>query len=169
MEQLANISIDTIKKRHKRLYITLRDLYSAEKFADYILKKGLHHYPWERRGSVNTIQASFTCSLIVTYSRPFTRSRGLPALKPLGNLYNKTEAELHRKVIKLRHKVYAHSDSDSYKVEPFDIGGSIVTLERLPFFRLSKPDVSRLNRMIRKLIKHIKPCEYRVAKKIIAP
>lgn len=134
LDQLQIIKTDRITKLYKRLYISREDFAFAAQFGSYILKKGWHFYPWEKRGTICLQQSAFTSSLIVFYSRPFTRSKGLPDF-PLELLkYNNSEKKLHNKMIKLRHTVYAHSDDISYIVKPTLIDGNDISLFHPPLF-----------------------------------
>ena len=144
-----------LERLYKRLYIAGEDLTKAAQFAAFILKKGWHFNPWERRGTIYLQQSAFTSSLIVFYSRPFTRSIGLPEFPRRLLKYNDAENNLHDTIIQLRHKVYAHSDDASYKVQPFSINGYPTAILGAPFFKLSKSEVEILRRMIGKTIKEI--------------
>lgn len=139
-----------IERLYKRLYISGEDLGMAAQFAAFILKKGWHFTPWERRGTLYLQQSAFTSSLIVFYARPFTRSSGLPDFPKRLLKYSKTENGLHDTIIQLRHKVYAHSDDASYKVQPFSINGYPTAILGAQFFKLSKPEVETLQNMIGK-------------------
>ena len=140
---------------YKRLYISKEDLGMADQFAAFILKKGWHHDPWQRRGTIYLHQSAFTSSLVVFYSRPFTRSNGLPDFPKRLLKYNETEDDLHNKMIQLRHQVYAHSDDVSYKVQPFSIKGYPTAVLGAPFFKLSSSEVEMLRTMIGKVLKEI--------------
>ncbi len=146
---------ESLERFFKRLYITRQDLGMAAQFAAFILKKGWHNNPWERRGTIYLQQSAFTSSLIIFYSRPFTRSKGLPDFPKRLLKYNALEHTLHDKLIQLRHKVYAHSDDSSYKVQPFSINGFPTAILNAPFFKLLRPDVEMLQSMIEKIFKEI--------------
>jgi len=139
---------EKIERLYKRLYISGEDLGMAAQFAAFILKKGWHFTPWERRGTIYLQQSAFTSSLIVFYARPFTRSDGLPDFPKKLLKYNDTENSLHDTIIKLRHKVYAHSDDSSYKVQPFSFNGFPTAILGAPFFKLSISEVETLQHMI---------------------
>lgn len=134
----------------KRLYISLQDLNCAADFAAYILKKGWHFNPWEKRGSIYLQQSAFTSSLITFYARPFTKSCGLPPFPTTLVKYNKAEKRLHQKILLLRHQVYAHSDSGRYRVEPFRIGRYVTAILGALFFKLTAPETRQLQKMINK-------------------
>jgi hypothetical protein len=144
-----------LEKRYKRLYISKEDLVIAAQFADFILKKGWHHEPWERRGAIYLHQSAFTISLIISYSRPFTRSIGLPDFPKRLLKYNETEQKLHDAIIQLRHRVYAHSGNVSYKVQAFSIDGFPTAILNAPSFKLSKSEVEMLQFMIERALKEI--------------
>jgi hypothetical protein len=144
-----------VERLYKRLCISGEDLQMAAQFAAFILKKGWHFSPWERRGTIYLQQSAFTSSLIVFYSRPFTRSIRLPDFPKRLLKYSSTENELHNAIIQLRHKVYAHSDDASYKVQPFSVNGYATAILGAPFFKLSKSEVEMLQHMIGKTMKEI--------------
>ena len=107
---------------HKRLYISCEDLGIAFEFAEFLLKNKLNYYPCEKKGKIYVKQAAYTISLIVSYCRPFTRSVGLPPITLDFIKFTKRQLELHKKILNLRHQVYAHSDNAMYKVEPAELG-----------------------------------------------
>jgi len=158
-----------IERLYKRLYIAGEDLTMAAHFAAFILKKGWHFNPWDRRGTIYLQQSAFTSSLIVFYSRPFTRSIGLPEFPRNLLKYNDVENNLHDTIIQLRHKVYAHSDDVSYKVQPLTINGHPTAILGAPFFKLSKSEVEILRRMIGKTIKEIHDELGKLIRKIETP
>ena len=119
---------------HKRLYISLEDFRLARECAHYLAKKRLHYFPYERRGSIYTIQAALTTTLIVAYCRPFTKSRGLPRIPNDLINFTDTQKKAHAKILRLRNQVYAHSDSLWYKVEPWGSRDFITSIITEPFF-----------------------------------
>jgi hypothetical protein len=88
---------------YKRLYISRSDLSYARRFADFLLKKGWHFNPWEKRGTLYIQQAAFTSALIVFYCRSFTRSKELPSFPSRLILYDANDMKLHNEVLELRH------------------------------------------------------------------
>ncbi|TIW75847.1 MAG: hypothetical protein E5V52_01435 [Mesorhizobium sp.] len=82
-----------------KLHAARHDLAAAHSYGLFILKKGWNGHP---------------------YGRAFGGSRGWPQFpKELLDTYDTAEAALHMNVIRLRHQVYAHSDSQSYYVRPW--------------------------------------------------
>lgn len=143
-------------KLHKRLYITLRDLEYSKRFGEYLLRKELHYEEWEKRGDMLTIQSGLTSSMIIFYARPFTKSIGLPNLPKSLIKFDNTEIKFHKKIIKMRHQIYAHSDSRNFKVEPASLGHyGTTSVFGGPFFRLSKNEVVSLSKMIEKLYEEV--------------
>lgn len=138
------------QKLFTRLYVSLEDLRHASSFAGYLLKKGLHFDPWERRWPTYVLQSAFTSSLIIFYSRPFTKSFGLPDFPANLLYYSKPETALHRKVLELRHQGYAHSDGSRYRIKPVRILGRASAVVGAPFFKLTRSQTERLQRMIGK-------------------
>lgn len=150
------MNLNKKEKLHKRLYISNEDLRQAHGFAKYLLKKNLHYKPWEKRGDQYTIQVGLTSSLIVFYCRPFTRSIGLPDLPNELMHYNSEELQLHKKILELRHQVYAHSDGDRYNVRPYALNDiSSTSIFSAPFYLLTREEVSIMDGMLSKLRKAV--------------
>lgn len=154
------------KKLYKRLYISLEDFRHAFGCANFILKKGWHFLPWEKRGSIYLQQSAFTSWLIVSYSRPFTRSKGLPDFPHRVLLYDAAENNMHEKMLDFRHQVYAHSDGARYQIDPMRIGGKASAVIGAPFFKLTAEEIKRLQEMIKKAttaiqseLQKLMPCE----------
>jgi hypothetical protein len=117
-----------------------------------LLKKGWHHNPWERRGSIYQQQAAFTCAMIIAYGRPFTKSRGWPPFPPALRRYDALEQALHARLIGLRHKVFAHSDSEGYKIRPWRSKDFSTTIVGAPVLKVTRQDAELLQGMTAKLI-----------------
>ena len=59
----------------------------------------------------------FACAAIISYSRPFKKSKGYPILPASYQSFSKKEFEnLHREIIRLRDQCVAHSDEEVNKV-----------------------------------------------------
>jgi hypothetical protein len=139
------------EKLYGRLYVSMQDVASAREYARVLLKKGWHHRPWERRWSVYRDQAAFTSALVVAYGRPFTTSRGWPKFPSRLKPYTKEETALHDKLLVLRHRVYAHSDSASYSIRPRSRGGFSTTIVGQPPLRLTAEETTLFVSMTEKL------------------
>lgn len=106
-----------------RLYISLNDLRDARRFADYILKRGLHDKKTELR---KLEHLAFNTSLIVSYSRPFKSSHNFKGQgkSSLDGCEDKVlaeeELELHRRILTLRDQAYTPSDPRSDLFDGFD-------------------------------------------------
>ena len=97
-------------------------------------------------------QAAFATGFVTSYARPFTKSNGWPPFpKSLLVAYSDADWELHERLMRLRHQVFAHSDSVSYEVTPLRIGEYHSAIEVLPLFRIPETDLKRGIRMITKL------------------
>jgi hypothetical protein len=138
------------KNLYKRLYISLEDFRHAFECANFILKKGWHFLPWEKRGSIYLQQSAFTSWLIVSYSRPFTCSKGLPNFPKRLLAYDEAENKMHEKILDFRHQVYAHSDGARYQIDPIRIAGQASAVIGVPFFKLTAEEIKRLQKMIKK-------------------
>jgi hypothetical protein len=133
------------QKLHDKLLVSSADLTFARYCAGMLLKKGWHAQPWERRGTVYEQQVAFTSALVTAYGRPFTHSKGRPALPPDLIPSHDQEAALHRQIMQLRRQVYAHSDSARYSVKLVRIGdlpGTLISEPRAAAHRRGSNTVS---------------------------
>jgi hypothetical protein len=100
------------------------DLRQARFFAAHILKKGWHHEEWEKRWTVYMQQAAYTTALATAYSRPFTESRGWPKFPArLLAAFSPKQRDLHKRILKLRNLIYAHSDVGIRAIRPISFDG----------------------------------------------
>jgi hypothetical protein len=140
---------------YSRLLVSHDDIAFAQYCAGVLLKKGWHNQPWERRGTVYEQQTAYTTALIISYGRPFTRSKGWPALPAVLITYDDQETGLHQQIMELRHEVYAHSDSARYSIRPWRIGTMPTTIIRRPALRITANDTTLFLAMSRKLLASI--------------
>ena len=146
------------KELYSRLFVSRSDIHFARQCASHILKKGWHSNPWERRGTIYFQQSVYTTALIVSYARPFTKSAGWPSFPTRLLQYTEAERNLHKKLLKLRHKIYAHSDSENYSIRPQRSGlfSSFTShLLREPFLKISKDEAVQFLEMTAKGIASI--------------
>jgi hypothetical protein len=141
---------------YSKLYVSSLDFEFAAFCLGMLLKKGWHHKPWERRGTIYEQQSAFTLACVVAYSRPFTRSKGWPRFPVTLVDFDVQESELHEQILELRHSVYAHSDSKNYTVKPWRAGGFSTDIIGAPWQRITREEALLLQRMIRKLQKAIR-------------
>jgi len=140
-------------KLYSKLYVSSSDIAFARYCASVILKKGWHTQPWERRGTIYQQQAAFTTALVTAYARPFTKSHGWPSLpKELTAVYSDQEAALHKQLIKLRHTVYAHSDSAGYSIRPWHAEDFSTDIVGAPVMRITSEEATLFQVMTRKLL-----------------
>jgi len=140
---------------YERLYVSVQDLGMARQYAEMLLKKGWHSAPWERRGSVYMQQSAFTTALVVCYGRPFTNSKGWPSFPTALLKLTASQAELHFKLLNLRHQVYAHSDSCRYEIELLhnSVGGEF-DIVGAPFRKLEKGECQGIVEVTTKAMKN---------------
>jgi hypothetical protein len=134
---------------YERLYVAQEDLRQAASFAAHILKNGWHFHPWERRSTTYMKQSAFTTALVVSYARPFTKSRGWPKIPKRIAPYDQEQKTLHKRILALRNEIYAHSDVGKRNVRPFKILDRPSAIEMLPSMRLTKEETEMILRMIR--------------------
>jgi hypothetical protein len=147
-------SPELVKVQAEQLYALLHvaeeDLHQASFFADHLLKKGWHFEPWEKRWTLYMQQAAFTTALATAYSRPFTESRGWPKFptRLLAGL-SAEQRQLHKRVLELRNRVYAHSDLASRSIRPFVFEGHPAVIEMLPPMRFTSEELRRIQTIIK--------------------
>ena len=134
-----------------RLYVSNSDIAFAAYCAGVLLQKGWHGQPWERRGTIYQQQSAFTSALITAYGRPFTTSKGWPEIPRKLIPYDAEQMTLHRRLLDLRNKVYAHSDSESFSVRPWRSADFETTIIGAPPLRISKEDVDQFLAMTQSL------------------
>lgn len=145
------------KPLYDKLRISAMDIAHALGCAQFLIKKKWHSYEWERRGSTYLQQSALTTSLVVSYARPFTKTRGLRDNLP-SKLIRRTAEEraLHEKILKLRNEVYAHSDGALYSFQPWQSEGLSTVIERWPHRRLSKEDTLAFEMMAMRTIEALR-------------
>ena len=120
------------KWRLPRLYIDRLDFLQAREFAAYILNERLHEKRKTERAQASRqlIHQAFNTSLIISYSRPFhwnKNFKGEPESslrKCASKVLNKTEVELHSKILGQRDTTYAHSAARSHRIAGLDYNKS---------------------------------------------
>jgi hypothetical protein len=138
---------DDDKSRYSRLHISGLDLDFAQYYVGVILKKGWHYEPWEKRGTIYLQQSAFMSALVIAYAR----SIGWPNFPPHLKEFSDQEKLLHKRMMELRNKVYAHSDLDKYSAVPWRKGRFSTDIVGAPVLRISAEEAALLKRMIQKL------------------
>lgn len=143
-------------KLYSKLYVSKNDIAFARYCAGVLLEHGWHAEPWEMRETMYQQQAAFTTALVTAYARPFTHSKGWPDFpSKLIDTYDQREKALHQKIMKLRHKVYAHSDSESYSIHPSRGENCTITTVIEPTMRITAEDAKLFEAMSSKLLSSI--------------
>lgn len=145
------------KRKLNRLYISQSDLLIAQRFAKYILNKGLTD---KTDKESKLVLLAFNTSLIVSYIRPFSSNKEEGEKYSSPSIFltdvdkvldNQEERRLHEQIRVSRNQEYAHSDFSAYS-----LGSNIVGLLNDPFFDLlTKDQVNMLATMIKKWLAHI--------------
>ena len=140
------------KKQDRQLYALLHvaqeDLRQAAFFAAHLIKKGWHFEPWEKRWTIYMQQAAFTTALSAAYSRPFTESRGWPKFpEKLLRSFNTEQRNLHKRILKLRSLMYAHSDVGSRFIRAVSFEGYPTAIEAMPPMRFTRAELLALQLM----------------------
>lgn len=139
-------------KLYAKYYVARRDLGFARFCAETLLTRRLHHQPWE--GSKSTAyqeQSAFTSALVIAYTRPFKKSNGWIFPFSLASA-DVSDTELHHRLIDLRDKVYAHSDSASYSIRPWEADDFRTVIEGAPALRLTVEEVKQFITITAKLL-----------------
>ena len=142
-------------KLYGRLHASYSDIFHANYCAKILLKKNMHGWPWSRRGTIYLQQKTFTTSLVVSYCRPFTRSKGWPNFPKEILNYDAGDWKLHESLLTTRHQIYAHSDSASYNFQPVSWPAIDTVITQEPAFRLPSEDATRLCSMAAKVLPRI--------------
>ena len=98
----------------ERYYLIMGDLRDAQKFAGYILTRGLHGKKGEK---TQLVHRAFNLSMIVSYCRPFARNREYieretadsPIYDFAWRVLGKERFPLHKEIVHQRNNIYAHS------------------------------------------------------------
>jgi hypothetical protein len=131
------------KRRYTQLYVSGSDFTYAGTCAEFLLKKGWHVRPWERRGSIYLQQSVWTTAMVTAYGRPFYKKDwGNNVLELLR--YSDEEHVLHKALIDLRNEVYAHSDPRRTEVKPWKSDGFETEIVGVPLLMVSASDCSAI-------------------------
>lgn len=134
---------DRDKQLYTKLFVSSNDIGYARQCASLLKKKGWHHRPWDRRGSIYFQQSVFTTALVVAYARVFKRSRGMANFPERLLGYTAAERQLHKQLLTLRDEVYAHSDGSSYSIRPWRSGSVSTDIVGSPMLMLSVEETDR--------------------------
>jgi hypothetical protein len=141
------------KRQFERLFASTYDFAQANFCAHYLLKKGWHSKPWERRGTIYMQQTAFVTSLVIAYTRPFVGSKGWPAFPSKLTEFDAGQRDIHKKILQMRHEIFAHSDSGHFSFRPVEIADFRTTIEQVPLAILSLDETERVEVMTSDLIK----------------
>jgi hypothetical protein len=148
------------EKKHKLLAILRKDFELAYLFSSHLEKNNLYMYPWSFRNGRYVEQISYTLSLIVSYSRPFSIPKYSDGVLPLCS-YDSTEIGLHKKILDFRNEIYAHSDHRRYSFQYFT-DTDFYNIEGIPMMRMERSENIALRKMMRKVMKNVKGEEVRL-------
>jgi len=122
MQPFVSTPENEIRRRFKRLAISLSDLTSAAAFASAIDSASLYSQPHAEH---NRVLIGLTTALVVSYSRPFSKNNPgstFAATRSLSDAFvakylpNQDERDIHDKVLTLRDRQFAHSDADVFNI-----------------------------------------------------
>lgn len=132
---------------YKRLHISLIDLDFVHHHASHLLTNGLFREHEKGTEDLYKEQTAFVSALILAYGRIFTKSRGLPNFPSALIHYNEEERKLHDSWMRHRHKLFAHSDAESFHV----LVSRNAVIKTIPMYHLKKAEVELILVMAEKL------------------
>lgn len=132
---------------YKKLHISLIDLTFVQHHANHLLTNELFRGHEKGNEELYNQQTAFVSALIVAYGRIFTRSEELPKFPMALIQYTIEEQQLHDQWMKLRHKLFAHSDSESFHV----LVGRSMLIKTIPMYHLKRDEVELALTMVEKL------------------
>ncbi|WP_022943176.1 hypothetical protein [Psychromonas hadalis] len=134
---------------YELLHVSQQDLSNAAFFAEHLLSQGWHYEPWEIDWRMYLHQSAYVTSMVVAYCRPFAISRGNPKFpSKLLRVLDSEQKQLHERLLKLRHQVYAHSEIALRKVRPVVFEGKPSATEVLPAMRFDRNELILIRQMI---------------------
>lgn len=136
---------------HKRLFLAVEDFRFSTYYLTYLLKHRLHNHPWERRWTVYQRQTAFTLALVVSYCKPFNGRS--PLSEKILRSFTLKQKELHGKIMRLRNKIFAHSDPGEFAVKPSGGRAWIGSILSFPPYMIPRSELNMLNPMLKKLIR----------------
>ena len=146
------IELDQDQQRlYSRLFVSEMDLSSARFSLSMLTKKGWHAMQWERRGSIYAQQTAYVTAFVIAYARPFNESRGWPRFPSALMPFTEDEQLLHKRIIVMRNKIVAHSDSSVYSVRPWRVEGFSTDIVGAPTMVITAEECALLDGMIEKL------------------
>ena len=131
------------------------DFSQANFCARYLLKKGWHGQPWERRGTIYQQQTAFVTNLVIAYGRPFVKSEGWPGFPWRLTNFDSKQRDLHKRLLRRRNKIFAHSDSENFNFRPIIWRDLHTTIEQSPSYHLTAEDTECVRVMTSDVIKAI--------------
>jgi hypothetical protein len=148
---------ENIKKNLRRLILSSIDMEQAIEFSKYLLQNG----PWSvTNKDARTLSRALQTAMIVAYVRPFSGNHGKSHTQgslnlDLANRFNQEERTLHQRMIDLRHKVFAHTDSEvrDLRVSVEDFLGEPMALptSHNPFVLMETHEIQAFNNLATKL------------------
>ena len=133
--------------QYKRLHISLVDLDFVHHHANHLLTNELFRGHEKGNEELYNQQTAFVSALKVAYGRIFTKSKGLPNFPMRLTQYTDEEKKLHDRWLEDRHKLFAHSDSESFHV----LVGRNTVIKTIPMYHLNKDEVELVLVMAEKL------------------
>ena len=155
---IVKLELQPKLRLYRRLWLSRMDLEEAKATLEEILKSNMRV---PRRKEPNPLLTALTVALVVSYARPFVKSRGRSSLAErtvpgsLLRVLTARQRELHNAIIEMRNQEVAHVDADVLqpKLQLFPGGdGGICIAARHPIRRVK---LRSLHRIIQKLLSEI--------------
>lgn len=149
--------METEKREFRRWILSSIDLDQAIEWANIILENQLYEEGGEE---AQTISRGLQTSMVVAYSRPFSGNYDREHTTGRLNdefleVYDDDEKALHNRIIRLRHQVFAHSDSEvrglEVNVTLFVDVTLAIPVSHNPHVSMTREELERFRKMARKL------------------
>lgn len=134
-----------------KLHASASDLTAASAWAAHLLKKKWFRKPWSR-GATYSHQSAYITSIVVAYGRVFANGRGGFGFPVRIVDYDATELDLHKRLLDMRHKVYAHSDLERWTVRPWQHEDFDTVILGQPIHLIEQEDLERFVTMTARLL-----------------
>jgi hypothetical protein len=133
-----------------KLHASVSDLHNAQTWAKHLLKKKWYRRPWSR-GATDSHQSAYITAIVVAYGRVFSTGRNGRKFPAKLIDYDSDDWELHERMLRMRHEIYAHSALDKWTVKPWKVDDFETTVIGEPMNIIEEADLRRLVAMTQRL------------------
>ena len=133
-----------------KLHASGSDLAAASGWATHLLKKKWFRKPWSR-GATYSHQSAYITAIVAAYGRVFASGRGGFGFPMRLIDYDGAEWALHKRLLEMRHKIYAHSDLEKWTVKPWQHDDFETVILGQPIHLIEQEDLERFVQMTDRL------------------